>query len=312
MILRTASVVSLSDLEAYFKEYKGPMETGGKPSPFKVVKEDGGLGAVNGLFSLHFEPKGAVYHVEVHAVDDPSDSDESTTDEPLKFIGEFTGVSIRASVAPDALMKKLRSAAVRLRTGGLTTELAAKELRRALAALRIAAGFHELDMLRYHNDAPNADDLKLSDKHGQDPDWNASKEGPQEKGTGPSARPSGSGHQGDSQREVLSKLSKDMRAKGWEFHEDEGDAGLPALKVNIGDEFEAKISVESTPWSYSFSILHTDVSKEGVADDPLVELRKFFKSEEVAKAKEELRNHRFKKKPDPNLRPEEETNVDRP
>lgn len=261
---RISSVVSLSDVETFFKGWK--------------TDQDGNeFRAVNRSFTVILSPGEALYSVKVSAIEDPSDSDEKVTDKPLEFIREFTGVGIRGACSPEQAAQEIKSIAINSRLGTIKKLDAVRRLRRLAAAIRLAEGVK----------LKNTD---LSDQYGHDPDWREV-----EKSEGPSGKPSSSDAQAKAQDKVLDKIRGKLRDQGWKFHDDMSDSDLPMLRVDIGEEFEAEIYVESVMWNYDFSLNHTSVRDSGVSDEPLVELRKFRRSDAVKDAWERLKSEETEK-----------------
>lgn len=253
---RVSAVVTPGEVEKFF-------------SKWHVVKDGDELTAVNAVFTVKLTPGPTVFNVRVEAKDDPADSDEKKTDDPLKFISDFTGVGIRGASGPSAAARAIRAIAIRVKTGTAGPEAAERMIRRVSASLRLA----ERGLPR---------DVEAPDLYGREPDWNSAP-----KGEGPSGSPSHSRDQEQAQAKALEPLQKKLRGGGWKFREDEMDNGAPSLVVDVGGEFEATVSVDSVSWDYSFSVNHTGLVKKGKTDDPLRDFRNFRRGDEVAKAREE-------------------------
>jgi hypothetical protein len=103
----TSSVISVDELK-----------TVAKRKDSKITEKDGWVEISDDIFELAFKPLGPKFKVKIHAVEDPSDSDEAVTDAPIKFISKFLGDSIpggehweKMSSSPDQFAKMVRSAA---------------------------------------------------------------------------------------------------------------------------------------------------------------------------------------------------------
>ena len=110
-VMRTiiAAVVSWDELKTYF----------GKGSVWKRTDiRDDRMSGSSRYFSFDIEPKEVVYAYKIEAVDDPSDSEEGTSPNPLKDIAKFLGQGLpggeffeKRSSSPDGVSAILRAAA---------------------------------------------------------------------------------------------------------------------------------------------------------------------------------------------------------
>lgn len=124
------SAVTVKDLQVYFgKKWRGQ---GWKDSSF-----DGVLGEV---VDAKIWPEGLTYWVKTEAVDDPSDSDEVSTEKPLKAIADFLGQDLpggehfeRMSASPVLFAGALRAAASAIMGGKVDRRRASLILRRLSA-----------------------------------------------------------------------------------------------------------------------------------------------------------------------------------
>lgn len=129
------SVVTEGDLRTYFsgKRWEGP---GWKDGSFEGNVE---------VVRVKIRKEGLAYWVKVEATDDPSDSEEMSTEKPLKAIADFLGQDIpggehfeRMSSFPDLLALAIHAAADAILGGGVGRRRAASMVRRLSAAPAVA------------------------------------------------------------------------------------------------------------------------------------------------------------------------------
>lgn len=254
-MIRTASTVTMDDLKKYF--------TGGKSSEsegWRVLPSDMSIEAHSLHYDVLVEAKGFIYHIEVAAKDDPSDSDESVTDEPLKFLVEFleTGSSgdelfKKMSSDPSVLSGMLRLTARRLERDISSPKRTAAEIRRALIALNKEFALRAFGAIRKRSNRAEVEQKELAD------------------------------------------LKVEIERKGWEVWESKDDRDLPMLEINIGDEYGAKISVDHILWHYKFEVRGVDsVKEEGNTNDPIVAFRNWYRNPDVQEAKDDSKSEAVK------------------
>lgn len=122
------SVVTVDDLRTYFSGKR--WEGGG-------WKGDSFDGSIQGVVDVKLWPEGLAYWVKIEAVDDPSDSEEMSTEKPLKAIADFLGQDLpggehfdRMSASPAWFAAAVETAATSIRSGGLGRRRAMSVLRR--------------------------------------------------------------------------------------------------------------------------------------------------------------------------------------
>jgi len=127
-------MVSLEDVRRYF-----PSKMWGASS----WRRDSLYGS-RGPVEVHVKVVGKQFGVHVEAVDDPSDSEDVTTEEPLKAIAEFLGRDIpggehfeRMSFMPELFARSLVAAAELVGSGAVGRRAAVRMLRR-LSSIRMA------------------------------------------------------------------------------------------------------------------------------------------------------------------------------
>lgn len=234
-----SAVVTPDDVMSYVK---------GKNPRIKSSKgEDGSVSVESSQFSFWFKPKGVRWKVRIEATDDPDDSDEEVTTEPVKFIAKFLGAGVpggehfeRMSAGPEW-------------TAGLLKHLASMAEDGSVGPRRLCA------VLRRAAVAPNADLLRRVI----------------------SAVCRTAAGQSVSLEEVK-KLQEEMSKKGWKVKEGETDAGVPELTVEVSGIYEAKVRPESLPYEFELQTVgFPDLRETGVSEDPIAEIRKYAKREDV-------------------------------
>ncbi len=129
-----SAMVSLEDVRRYF-----PVKQWGASS----WRRDSFYGT-RGPVEVHVRATGKSFGVRIEAVDDPSDSEEVSTEEPLKAIAEFLGRDLpggehfeRMSFMPEAFARSLAAFADLVGSGSVGRRAAVRMLRR-LSAVRMA------------------------------------------------------------------------------------------------------------------------------------------------------------------------------
>lgn len=182
-----AAVVTWSDLKNYF----------GKGSVWKRtdVRDDQMSGASK-YFSYDIEPKEVIFAYKIEAVDDPSDSEDGTSPNPLKDIAKFLGQGIpggeffeKRSSSPDHMVMALRAVA----TAAVSIK-SRQEVSRMLRRAAVLPGFDAaIFALR-----PHLVRLAMSES------------------------------------DAFENVKKDMETKGWDVEEGKNEAGSPKLTINMG------------------------------------------------------------------------------
>jgi len=237
-----AAVVTWDDLKTYF----------GKGSVWKRTDiRDDRMSGSSRYFSYDVEPKEVVFAYRVEAVDDPSDSEEGTSPEPLKDIAKFLGQGLpggeffeKRSSGPDylaALLRVVAAAAIETKSRSGISRM----LRRAAVLPHLGAAVSAL--------RPHLVRIAMSEA------------------------------------DAFEKLKKDMEAKGWDVEEGKNEVGSPKLTIDVGGQYKAEIEVDSITYDYVFQFAdRPDLTKSGTTEDPIREFQKFYKSPEVSEAEDEL------------------------
>lgn len=210
------------------------------------------------FYEVELRAQDPLWHLSVEAADDPSDSEQVTTEDPVKALAEF----LSRGLPGGGDFFKDRAAALR-RLAALASSdrpLTPRGMRRALLAALAAS-----------------DDLGLGDT-----DVVLTRRIPGGPGKGPSAS-------GPDEAALVGGLLRRMRTKGWEVEQGETNWGAPLLKVDVGGgEYRAEVRVDSMPFSYRFAFKgRDDLTEEGVTDDPIREFKSWFRKPELEEAWEE-------------------------
>lgn len=241
---RQAAVVSYYDLENYFT---------GNSWEFKR-HDDGKVTAQSEAYDLTLQQRPTKYDVKITAEDDPSDSEEGVTDNPVKFITKFLSTGTEA----DDLLKKMsfvpdpRYVAVLCRRAALMAEV-----------------------------SPDMSGVKRMLRRGM-----VASQGPGLERFLVAVVRAVAG-EGDDAREV-SKVTKEMKEKGWKVEQKKEDSGRTLLEVDVSGIYRAQIRAKDTVWDYEFQVRGIDESKEsGSTDDPIQKFRLFYKKDSTQEYKKQ-------------------------
>lgn len=243
------SSVTLKELSYFFKGSHGSNRD--DKDNWRSVVDDGILTAWSGTYNVKVEPDSTLYYVKIKDKDNSSDSDESITDNPVEFIIDF----ISTGTLGDEYFKNrmsmspddLCSTLLHLSSSIDNGSIGPKRLFKTLRrAMAIMAGDIDVTSVRkIFSTVFGLDDDEIKD---------------------------------------IANLRADMAEKGWKVKVD-GDDYSTVMTVDIGEIFEATVSVDHLLWNYQFGINGTDILKEGVTEDPIAAFQDFCKSESVQKAK---------------------------
>jgi hypothetical protein len=272
-----SAVVTLPDLKDYFK--------GGHWK--KISDVDGGIEGKSEAYKISIVQKSATFEVEIHASDDPSDSETKKTKDPVEFITGFlsTGpgsediLKKMSFYADPRFMVTLLRRMANLAESGMKPGEVAKSVRRGAALMD---GHRFRPMLSAVVRSARGDDAHASDE--------------------------------------VAKLQKEMKAKGWKVTQDEDDKGRMKLVVDVSGIYEASIVLDSITWDYSFEVNEIPDSKEaGETEDPIQQFRLYYKSDSTQEARKQLKEKIKQKSEEETVAPagkgrkkEEETDVDAP
>jgi len=184
------------------------------------------------------------YNVDIQATEDPLDSESKVTDDPAKALAEFFSSEVpggeffdRMSFTPEAVSGRLRVFAARVRSGSVNLSDVMRHVRRTAASCGhdvVGLGRTAARLLR----------LRLAN---------------------------------DELRTVERRISETLshlRERGWSVSESKTEYGQPAIRVNIGDRYDATIEVNSITYGCEYEVVgfpETRVKLE--TDDPIRELR---------------------------------------
>lgn len=228
---RLASFVPTKDVKKFFS---GPGWSG------PGWKDDQHFEGTHKHVRVSVSVTGTLYGVHVEAVDDPSDSEDVTTEDPLKAIAEFLSRDLpggehfeRMSSSPAALATALAAVASSIGKMVMTKVAAVAALRRLAAAVP-----------------------RTADSDG---------------------------------RPGLEDLESRARKKGWKVRVKDGPHG-EEMKVDVSGIYEATVTVEEIIYAYDFSIGDDpDLAESSTTDDPIRELERWYKRDDVQDAKEDLK-----------------------
>jgi hypothetical protein len=243
-----SAVVTLPDLKDYFKgdHWK------------KMSDVDGGIEGKSEAYRISIVQKSAVFLVEIHASDDPSDSETRKTADPVEFITGFlsTGpgsediLKKMSFYADPKFMVTLLRRMANLAESGMKPRDVAMSVRRGAALMD---GHRFRPMLSAVVRSARGDDAHASDE--------------------------------------VAKMQKEMKAKGWKVTQDEDDKGRMKLVVDVSGIYEASIVLDNIVWEYSFEVNEVPDSREaGETEDPIQQFRLFYKKDSTQDAKKERRD----------------------
>src|SRR5512135_2313537 len=252
-----AATVTLDDLKTYFKGEHWR----------STVRDDGVFEGRSDSYLVEISPGGSpAFAVSVQAYEDDADRDEAVTDTPMKFLVDF----LKTGTAGDEALAQMATAIAPAYQDGYIPPVVISNLLRAwaIAAEERRIGPRTLArLLRHACVLPSLYQastllhiaVRLAARQ-------------------------------EVETKEMQDLADQMTKKGWRVKADKNDRGLPELTVDIAGVYEAKIEVDHMPWKYSFEVhKHPDTKVEGVTDDPIVEFRKFYKSDPVQAAKSDLK-----------------------
>lgn len=234
---RQAAVVTWDDLKNFFK---------GDIWQKSDFSEDRFQGRTR-TFSVDIEPEEVQFWFKIEAIDDPSDSEEGVSSDPVKDIAKFLGRDLpggeffeRMSCGPQAVSAALIATSNRALT-------------RTPSCSAIAASLRRAAVLPYLKQAMVAARYAMSRLANMDTD-------------------------------EFEKLESSMDSKGWEVSKRNVN-GREELVVNVSDIYEAIIHVDSIVYNYTFQYAdHPDLTKSGTTTDPIKEFSNYYRSDEVTEA----------------------------
>jgi hypothetical protein len=250
-----AATVTVDDLKTYFKG-----------EHWRSSFRDGVFEARSDSYYVELKPTSSPqFAVSVHAYEDESDKDEAVTDEPMKFLVDF----LKTGTAGDEALQKM-AAALEPSMHNYMPPPVLSNLLRAWAADAEAQRIGPRTLARLLRHATVLPSLPQAARLLHAVIRMAGRE--------------------EVETKEMQDLANKMTEKGWRVKAGKNDRGLPELTVDIAGVYEAKIEIDHIPWHYSFEVHeHPDTRVEGVTDDPIVEFRKFYKSDVVQTAKGDLK-----------------------
>ncbi len=249
-----AATVTLDDLKTYFKGAHWR----------SVVRDDGVFEGRSNSYFVELAPGGTPsFFVKIHSYEDDADSDESVTDEPMKFLVDFLKTG---SVGDEALQKmagvfRKMASLPPVGMANLLRSLADDVERERIGPRALARVLRHASLMP---DLPGP--VKILSTMVQA----ASRE--------------------ETETKEMQDLANKMTEKGWRVKSGKGEGGLPQLTVDIAGIYEALIEVDHIPWKFSYEVHdHPDTKVTGITDDPIAEFRQYYQSDSVQTAKSDLR-----------------------
>jgi len=241
-----AEIVTWDALQSYF---------GGTGWAHIDIKKDRMTGSSKNL-SFNIEPEKVLFSYHVFNLEDKSDSDEGTSEEPLKDIAKFLSQDLpggefftKRSHRPDIVSNHLRliASSISLNKSRLITS---RYLKRMACSLHIA------------NMQTKISNIISTYRFALSPD------------------------------KAFKELYDKIKEKGWDVSTSDGKNGNRTLTIRIGDEFEANIEVYGIQYHYIFQVAeHPDLTESGTTNNPIVSFRNYYKSEKVSNAIKGIGNH---------------------
>lgn len=236
MATRANRVVTIQDLKAYFSGEKWRMEE----------LTDSAITVHSPYYDVKVSAKSFQFRVKIAAEDDPTDSEEKVTSDPLSFLEKFLSAGAGGSYSqvassPKAFSRAISVLASKIERGEVSKQDCLKKLRR----LMISSSAPVIEkMISFICRCAAEQDIE---------------------------------------KEELMDMMKSMKSKGWDVSESEDTrTGLPIISVDISGIYTAAISIDSIAWTYRFEVRgYPESAHEGESADPRDEFRKFFRDPKV-------------------------------
>lgn len=214
-----------------------------------------GIMAENRVYHLKIEIEDVWFNVDIEAYDDPLDSENEITDDPAKALAKFFSSEVpggeffdRMSFAPQDMSRRLKFVASRIGSGKVSAANAARQIKRLIACCG-----H--DVTELGKIASHLLRLRIANSELRTVD-----------------------------RRIFEILAR-LRELGWDALESKTKTGAPAVKVNIGDRYEATISVNNINYVCEFYVIGFPETKVRLeTDDPLQKLMEWANRPNVVEA----------------------------
>lgn len=201
-------------------------------------------------YSVTLEPESVLFDYEIFAVDDELDKEQGISDDPVSEIVKFLGQGL-----PGSEFFEQRASGPEY-VSDVLRKLSISLVRERRSSIQVAQTLRKISIM------PRIASLETQLR-------------------------SSVLRLAMSADKAFDDLEKKMESKGWDISKGEAPNGLPEIKVNISDIYNAKISVDSISYSYIFQFKdRNDLTKEGTTTDPIEEFQKFYRSEEIEDAKQ--------------------------
>jgi hypothetical protein len=269
------SIVTKKDIENYFKG-----------DDWRLFPDGDGFKASGDFAELILKPVKTIFNVKIESIDDPIDSAEEETENPIKFIVKY----LQTDTEGDEVFRKMSSCpqnvsyillllASELDKNRIGPRALVKNLNK-ISAWMSPKG---IDLPKPPKVPSDFDVLKdYSAEHTYEGDDNTEKSSIHSKHPSP---------KNDQTLGELNKQLSEMKSKGWnaKLNEDK-------ITVNIQDLFTAEVSIEKIIWQYEFQIRgFEDSKKSGETEDPIGEFRRYYRNPEVYAAYEEAKEQHAEK-----------------
>jgi hypothetical protein len=188
------------------------------------------------------------YKVSIEAIDDPSDSDELLTKDPVKEIKKFLSKGVpggesvfKQGFSPDRMVSALSI---------ISSFIADNLIKRRSNIVRLVKRIAVLPNLHMVRAVVSSFRVSISEEVRWDSEYNE-----------------------------LFSIKKDLKRQGWTISEHKSEIDKPMLEINIQDLYEVKIEVDSVNYKYKFGVEgYPDSIEKGVSKDPIRAIRDWVKS----------------------------------
>lgn len=189
------------------------------------------------------KPSSVMFHISVKSYEDPLDSDEIVTEDPIKFLSDFLKTGTEGDEYFNVESSSIKSLVDSLHQQNLGEIIkTVKKLRRSIASLEFQSNQRTiLGAIRSFI---------------------------------------------GSEIDTLEDIKKVIKKMGWKVREGkESPNGQPSLIIEISDEYEAIIEIDSILWEYNFVLKGNEATREkGFSNDPIDAYRKWLKSPKLKEA----------------------------
>lgn len=235
----TSNIITFGDVKNYFK---------GKTWSVTYLS-DKLIEVESKNFEIKMEAGEPIFKVKIFAIDDESDSSESNTKDPIKFITDFmrSGMSYGSHnfSTSKTLIHEIIHMSVMLETNPVSR----------LDSVRLMRKLLLVPILRQAKSVVSTA-IKLAKRE-------------------------------VIEKSEIEDIKKTVRKKGWRMQEVSMPNGSPKLIITIGDLYTVEIYMSDIEWKYSFSVKDMpDTMETGITKDPIKSLKAYYRKpgiEEISK-----------------------------